>query len=107
MGLPTAKIQFKRTFSHKAPVIVDEIVRAMGCTEIKANPGFNMAHPMGTCKMGSSDTDSVVDRDLRVHGTDDLYVCSSAVFPTAGAANPTLTIAALAHRLGQYLHSRV
>ncbi|MEO1338438.1 MAG: GMC oxidoreductase, partial [Myxococcota bacterium] len=38
-----------------------------------------------------------------VHEMDNLYVCGSAVFPNSGAANPTLTIAALAHRLGQHL----
>ena len=44
----------------------------------------------------------VLDPQLRVHGTDNVYVCGSAAFPSGGAANPTLTIAALAHRLGAH-----
>jgi choline dehydrogenase-like flavoprotein len=45
----------------------------------------------------------VVDANCRVHGTDNLFVASSSVFPTGGYANPTLTIAALAIRLADYL----
>ena len=53
--------------------------------------------------MSRSDADGVVDPNLQVHGTDNLYVCSNAVFPSIAAANPTLTLAALAVRLGDYL----
>ncbi len=45
----------------------------------------------------------VVDPDSRVHGIDNLYVAGGSVFPTAGFANPTLTIVALALRLGEHL----
>jgi choline dehydrogenase-like flavoprotein len=40
----------------------------------------------------------VVDADLRSFDHPNLFIEGSAVFPTAGAANPTLTIAALALR---------
>ena len=45
----------------------------------------------------------VVDKNLRVFGTDNLFICDGSVFPTAGSANPTLTITALAVRLGAHL----
>src|SRR5581483_7778370 len=45
----------------------------------------------------------VVDRDCRVHGMANLFVAGSSVFPTAGAAPPTLTIVALALRLADHL----
>ena len=45
----------------------------------------------------------VVDADCRVHSTDNLYVAGSAVFPTQGYVNPTLTIVALASRLADHL----
>ena len=45
----------------------------------------------------------VVDRNCRVFGTGNLYVASSAVFPTSSYANPTLTIVALAIRLADHL----
>ena len=48
----------------------------------------------------------VVDEDCRVHGVANLYVAGSSVFPTAGAANPTLTITALALRLADHLKEK-
>lgn len=60
-------------------------------------------HHIGTARMGTDPHSSVVDPDCRVHGVDNLYVASSAVFPTSGQANPTLTIVALALRLGDHL----
>ena len=58
---------------------------------------------MGTCRMGEDPQSSVVDRDLKVHGIDNLYVAGSGVFPTFGAIGPTLTIAALALRLADHV----
>jgi choline dehydrogenase-like flavoprotein len=60
-------------------------------------------HHIGTTRMGADPRHSVVDRDCRVHSTDNLYVCSSSVFPTSSQANPTLTIIALALRLADHL----
>ena len=61
-------------------------------------------HIAGTCRMGAKDDkQAVVDPDLKVQGVDNLYVIGSAVFPTLGTANPTLTIAALALRLADHL----
>ena len=45
----------------------------------------------------------VVDENSRVHGTSNLFVTGSSVFPSGGYANPTLTIVALAARLGDHL----
>jgi choline dehydrogenase-like flavoprotein len=41
-----------------------------------------------------------------VHGVGNLFVAGSSVFPTAGSANPTLTLLALVHRLADHLRSR-
>lgn len=46
---------------------------------------------------------SVVDEDLRVVGTDRLYVCDMSVIPLSSAANPVRTLVALALRLSQHL----
>jgi choline dehydrogenase-like flavoprotein len=48
----------------------------------------------------------VVDENGRVHGTANLFVTGSSVFPSGGYANPTLTIVALAVRLGDHLSGR-
>lgn len=61
------------------------------------------AHQMGTTRMASRPEEGVVDTDCRVFGTENLYVASSAVFPTGPSYSPTFTILALARRLGQHL----
>jgi len=60
-------------------------------------------HQIGTARMAASSRDGVVDVNLATFGVTNLYVASSAVFPTSGQANPTLTIVAFAARLAQYL----
>jgi len=60
-------------------------------------------HHLGTARMGASAASGVVDADCAVFGLPNLYVASSAVFPTSGHANPTLTIVALALRLAARL----
>lgn len=60
-------------------------------------------HHMGTARMASDPKSGVVDENCKIHGTENLFVAGSSVFPTGGWANPTLTILALALRLGDYL----
>ncbi|RKP53609.1 FAD-dependent oxidoreductase [Pararobbsia silviterrae] len=60
-------------------------------------------HHIGTARMGADPRTSVVNADCRLHEIDNVYVMSSAVFPTSGQANPTLTIVALALRLADHL----
>lgn len=60
-------------------------------------------HHIGTARMGDDPRSSVVDRNCRVHSTDNLYVAGSAAFPTSSQANPTLTIIALTLRLAEHL----
>ena len=60
-------------------------------------------HHMGAARMGPTQQDGVVDPQLRIHGIDNAYVCSSAVFPTSSSANPTHTLIALAIRLSDTL----
>ncbi|MEM8614139.1 MAG: GMC family oxidoreductase [Cyanobacteria bacterium P01_H01_bin.105] len=61
------------------------------------------AHQMGTTRMAHRPEEGVVDTNCRVFGTDNLYVASSAVFPTGPSYSPTFTILALARRLSQHL----
>ncbi len=60
-------------------------------------------HHMGGMRMAASDAEGVVDTDLRLHGTKNVFVCSGAVFPTSGYSNPTHTLLALAMRLAEHL----
>jgi len=63
-------------------------------------------HHLGTARMGNDPRTSVVDANCRIHGIDNLFVAGGAVFPTSSQANPTLTIVALALRLGAELKAR-
>jgi len=60
-------------------------------------------HHMGTARMSDSPTTGVVDPDCRVYGLDNFFLAGSAVFPTGGYANPTLTLIALAVRLARHI----
>ena len=56
--------------------------------------------------MGDDPQQSVVDRDLRVHGLANLHVASCAVYPSGGSSNPTFTLMALSLRLADHLLQR-
>lgn len=60
-------------------------------------------HWMGGTRMSASAVDGVVDTDLKLHGTRNIYVCSASVYPTSGFANPVHTMLALALRLADHL----
>ena len=64
-------------------------------------------HHLGTARMGHNPHTSVVNADCQVHGVHNLFVAGSAVFPTSSQANPTLTLIALALRLGGTLAQRL
>ena len=60
-------------------------------------------HHHGTTRMAATPSEGVTDAQCKVFGTENLYIAGSSVFPTCGYANPTLTIVALAIRLGDHL----
>jgi choline dehydrogenase-like flavoprotein len=69
-----------------------------------AAPGLDPGHHhIGTTRMSINPESGVVDTNCKVHQTDNLFIAGSSVFPTAGYANPTLTIIALAIRLADHI----
>lgn len=64
-------------------------------------------HAMGGACMGADPRGSVVNHELRVHGLQNLFVASAAVFPDGSPQLPTLPLMALALRLAQHLHRRI
>jgi len=68
---------------------------------------YDVYHPTGCLRMGGSPHNSVVDRDLKVWNLAGLYVNSTAVFPSAGAANPGMTHFALTFRLAEHLDAQL
>lgn len=64
------------------------------------------SHFIGGTRMGVSAQDSVVDKNLKVHGVDNLYISGPSTFPSFGYANPFYTIAAMSIRLAEELLSQ-
>jgi choline dehydrogenase-like flavoprotein len=80
-----------------------QILQTMGYTPTQAGVYPQRGdHAMCTSRMSKSPAEGVVDPDLKVHGMDNLYIVSNAVFPSGAAANPTLTLAALAFRFVEH-----
>jgi hypothetical protein len=63
--------------------------------------GEDSYHHMGMVRMADTPAHGVLDRDLRVFGTRNLYVAGAAAYPTTGFANPTFTAIALGLRLAE------
>jgi choline dehydrogenase-like flavoprotein len=66
-----------------------------------------MSHQNGTMRFGDDPTTTVLDYNCKAHDLDNLYVVDASFFPSCGAFNPALTIAANALRVGEYLINNV
>lgn len=64
------------------------------------------AHHMGGTRMSATPAGGVVDTNLKVFGTKNLYVTGSSVFPTGGGGNPTMPLIQLTLRLAEHLQSK-
>ncbi|MDX2244132.1 MAG: GMC oxidoreductase [Leptolyngbyaceae cyanobacterium bins.302] len=109
---PQVNIQRSPTadpFWGEINMVKDRIINMLGGVPL---PGGNLnlneaglggvAHEVGTLRLGTSTT-GVVNTNLKFHAYNNLYACDLSVFPTSPAANPTLTLAALAIRLATHL----
>jgi choline dehydrogenase-like flavoprotein len=107
-GNPLSKLIFNygegdlKTLDRSRELIKDIFTR-VGATNITEADITWSRHHQSTCRMGSNPNMSVVDPNLRVHESPNLFICGSEVFVTGAAAPPVLTIAALAHRLADHL----
>jgi choline dehydrogenase-like flavoprotein len=112
VGLPMTQVEFTKDpdFDKRMDAIqskVGEIFKSMNAPATgKKTISWRADHAAAVCRMSSKETEGVVDADLKVHGVDNLHVISNAVFPNIGAINPTLTLTALALRLGDHLNGR-
>ena len=70
-------------------------------------PLAGVAHQNGTVRFGRDPRASALDPDCRAHEVDNLYVVDGSFFPSSGAVNPALTIAANALRVGDHLQERL
>lgn len=61
------------------------------------------SHHAGTMRIGRDALSGVIDKNLRIFGTSNVFACDSSIFPNYGNSNPALTVAAFALRLARYL----
>jgi choline dehydrogenase-like flavoprotein len=64
-------------------------------------------HILGGARFGSDPKDSVLDKNCRAWGFDNLYVTDGAFMPTSGSGNPTNTIEANSFRVADHLRDEL
>jgi choline dehydrogenase-like flavoprotein len=83
----------------------EELLRAAGAFRVARVPlaPYTGWHLLGTARMGADPRTSAADARGRLHDAPNVIVADGSVFPTAGAVNPGITIAALAARAADLL----
>lgn len=120
LGVRRPKITYKiDDYSKRALAYGHSVTRRMwqhleqtsGATDVDPQQPllrYNGAgHLMGTMRMGDSNATNVVHPDGNAHDHPNVWVVGSAVFPTSGTANPTLTLAATTLRTADILVARL
>jgi choline dehydrogenase-like flavoprotein len=112
-GVPRAELhwRWRAEEQHQLGIIRSHVAAALeraglGRVERHGNPrpDPNAHHHAGTTRMHADARHGVVDAHCRVHAIDNVWIAGASVFPTAGFANPVLTVVALAARLADQLH---
>jgi choline dehydrogenase-like flavoprotein len=108
-GMPIARLDYTQSDNDRDNVayakrVLADIWGAAGAQDTLTIDRY--AHLVGGCRMGSDPRESVVDADHRAWGVPNLFIADGSVMPTQGAANPALTIMALASRLAERLSGR-
>ena len=122
LGMPISRIEWKVSKAEElsirrtAELVAVEVARLgyepprleSWVTNSEALPSTfqDIGHPTGTTRMSDDPSQGVVDARCQVHGVDGLFVVGSSAFPTAGHANPTQMIVALAIRTADILKTR-
>ncbi len=105
-GMPVARFDYTQCDNDRASIayakkVLQGLWEAAGAQDVLTIDRY--AHLVGGARMGFSPETSVVDAEHRAWGVPNLFVCDGSVFPTEGAANPALTVMALASRLAERL----
>jgi hypothetical protein len=120
-GIPMVKLLYKKSkYSLKTAklfleefgklCVKDDLGRIAISDNIYNLEGFKnlgVHHHMGGTRMGINKFDSVVNKDLKVHGINNLYISGSSSFVTSGYTNPTFTIIQFALRLADKIYERL
>ena len=103
LGLRIPKVTFSysdndRRLIRHATAYMQQLLDAAGARNLWNEN--DTAHLMGGCRMGFTPSDSVTDTNGRTWDVPNLWICDGSLLPTGGGANPSLTIMALACRIG-------
>lgn len=111
-GLPIPSITYRNhAYENEARQfyirLLKDIVAKAGAPRVFTTPCDVSAigppstrHIMGTLRMGATPSTSVTDARGRFHDVDNLFAVDGSVFPTSSGYNPTLTIIAVALKIG-------
>ncbi len=107
-GLPVPNVHFD---DHENDVSMreyaygkaEDLYRSVGALDVHRTPPYPSTHNLGTCRMAANPEDGPVDGFGRSHEIPNLFVSDGSLFTTGAAANPTLTIVALAMRQADYI----
>ena len=107
-GLPVPNVHFDDHANDVAMrehgyAAADRIYESVGALSVHHTPPYPSTHNLGSCRMSERPEDGVVDRWGRAHDVPNLFVSDGSVMTTGGAANPTLTIVALAMRQADHI----
>ncbi|ARK11614.2 GMC family oxidoreductase [Fibrella sp. ES10-3-2-2] len=104
-GLPKPRTYFtngdnEQKMNAHADRVMRDIWAAAGAKNVWAFP--RSAHVIGTCRMGTSPDEAVVDSYGKSFDVPNLYISDNSTFPSALSVNPALTIMALSLRTADH-----
>lgn len=66
---------------------------------------YSSSHHSGTARISKTQDNGVCDKNGKVHGISNLFVCDGSIIPSSGFVNTGLTIVALAIRMADFISS--
>jgi choline dehydrogenase-like flavoprotein len=81
----------------------EAVYNSVGAVRTIRTPPYPATHNIGTARMSARPEDGVVNAFGQAHDVPNLFVSDASQFTTGAAANPTLTIIALAIRQSEYI----
>ncbi|MEM7056148.1 MAG: GMC family oxidoreductase [Pseudomonadota bacterium] len=107
-GLPAPNVHFDdhsndvamRAYAYEK---AEALYKSVGAIGTHRTPPYPSTHNLGTCRMSEKPEDGVVNKWGAAHEVPNLFISDGSVMTTGAAANPTLTIVALAIRQAEHL----
>ncbi len=108
LGLPVPNVHFDdhpndeamRDHAYRQSELIYQAAGAVGTVR---TPPYPSTHNLGTARMSQRPEDGVCNNFGQTHDVRNLFISDGSQFTTGAAANPTLTIVALAIRQAEYI----